>query len=144
MTIAHTQFPAGVGTCPQGDASGPFISKPYQRDFIVRLPIVASASAQSIAYTSIKGWPTRYARVEHSAINVITAPTSGTTKTVSLGYTGSNTAFVNAQSAASAGVIPGAGAVVDLHATALTYTLGSNNWSSDAVLEAILTVHCID
>ncbi len=122
--VQHTQLPAGLGVCPQGDASGPFISKPYQRQFIVRLPIVASASAQAIAYTSIKGWPTRYARVMHTAINVVTAPATGTTKTVSLGYAGSTTTFVNAQSAASAGVIPGVGATVDLHATNLSYTLG--------------------
>lgn len=144
MTISHTQLPAGLGICPQGDASGPFVSKPYQRQFIVRLPIVASASAQAIAYTSIKGWPTRYARVMHTAINVITAPATGTTKTVSLGYAGSTTTFVNAQSAASAGVIAGAGAQTDLHATNLSYTLGSNDWASTAVLEAILLVDCID
>lgn len=142
--VQHTQLPAGLGVCPQGDASGPFISKPYQRQFIVRLLIVASASAQAIAYTSIKGWPTRYARVMHTAINVVTAPATGTTTTVSLGYAGSTTTFVNAQSAASAGVIPGVGATVDLHATNLSYTLGSNDWASTAVLEAILLVDCID
>lgn len=144
MTISHTQLPAGLGICQQGDASGPFVSKPYQRQFIVRLPIVASASAQAIAYTSIKGWPTRYARVMYTAINVVQAPATGTAKTVSLGYAGSTTTFVNAQSAASAGVIPGAGATVDLHATNLSYTLGSNNWDTTAVLEAILLVDCID
>jgi hypothetical protein len=142
--VQHTQLPAGLGICPQSDASGPFVSKPYQRQFIVRLPIVASASAQAIAYTSIKGWPTRYARVMHTAINVVSAPATGTTKTVSLGYAGSTTTFVNAQSAASAGVIPGSGAQVDLHATNLSYTLGSNNWDTTAVLEAILLVDCID
>lgn len=142
--VQHTQLPAGLGICPQGDASGPFISKPYQRQFIVRLPIVASASAQAIAYTDIKGWPTRYARVMHSSINVISAPATGTTKTVSLGYAGTTTAFVNGQSAASAGVIPGSGAQVNLYATNLSYTLGSNNWDTTAVLEAVLLVDCID
>lgn len=141
--VQHTQLPAGLGICPQGDASGPFVSKPYQRQFIIRLPLVASASAQAIAYTSIKGWPTRYARVMHSAINVITAESTGATKTVSLGYAGSTTTFVNAQSAASAGVIPGAGAAVNLATTNLSYTLGSNDWAN-AVMEAILLVDCID
>lgn len=142
--VQHTQLPAGLGICPQGDASGPFISKPYQRQFIVRLPIVASASAQAIAYTSIHGWPTRYARVMHTAINVISAPATGATKTVSIGYAGSTTAFINAQSAASAGVIPGGDASVNLYQTNLSYTLGSNDWSTTAILEAIFLVDCID
>lgn len=142
--VQHTQLPKGLGICPLGDASGPFRSHPYQRQFIVRIPIVASASAQAINYSSISGWPTRYARVMHTSINVIQAPATGSTKTISFGYAGSTTTFVNAQSAASAGVIPGAGAQVDLHATSLSYTLGSNDWDATAIIEATLIVDCMD
>ena len=54
---------------------------------------------------------------------MITAEATGTTKNVSFGYAGATTAFVNAQSAASVGVIAGAGAVANLAATALGYII---------------------
>jgi len=139
----HTNLPKGLGLATLTDASGPLISKPYQREFIVRLPLVASASAQAIAYTSIPGWPARYARVKYSYINVITPEATGATKTVSLGYAGSTTAFVNAGSASANAVLPGSGAAVNLATTNLSYTLGSNDWA-DAVMEAVLTVDCLD
>lgn len=141
----HTNLPKGLGVSQSFDSSGPLITKPYQREFIIRLPIVASAAAQAIDYTTIPGWPTRYARVMHSCVNVISAPATGATKTVSFGYAGSTTAFVNAVSAATTGtVIPGAGAVVNLFQTNLSYTIGSNDWDTTAVLEATVIVHCID
>lgn len=147
MSIKFTWFPTGVALANKQDITGastsPIATKFYTREFVIRLPIVASASAQAIAYTSIKGWPTKYAKVVSSAINVITAESTGTTKTVSLGYAGSTTTFVNAQSVATATGIPGAGATVNLAATNLSYTLGSNNFA-EAVLEAVLKVECID
>ena len=147
MAIKFSWLPKGLSLANKEDVTGastsPISTKYYERQFIIRLPIVASASAQAIAYTSIEGWPTKFARVMNTAINVITAEATGTTKTVSLGYAGATTAFVNAQSVATATGIAGAGAVVNLAATNLSYTLGSNNFA-DAVLEAILTVQCID
>ena len=147
MAIKFSWLPKGLSLANKEDVTGastsPISTKYYERQFIIRLPIVASASAQAIAYTSIDGWPTKYARVMYTAINVITAEATGTTKTVSLGYAGSTTTFVNAQSVATATGIAGSGAVVNLAATNLSYTLGSNNFA-EAVLEAILTVQCID
>lgn len=147
MAVKFTWLPAGLSLANKKDpvtvGASPMVTKYYERQFIIRLPIVASASAQAIAYTSIQGWPTKYARVMHTCINVITAESTGTTKTVSLGYAGSTTAFVNAQSVASVTGIAGAGAQVNLAATNLSYTLGSNNFA-EAVLEAVLTVACID
>ena len=147
MAIKFTWLPKGLSLANKEDVTGastsPISTKYYERQFIIRLPIVASASAQAIAYTSIDGWPTKFARVMNTAINVITAEATGTTKTVSLGYAGSTTAFVNAQSVATATGIAGAGAVANLATTNLSYTLGSNNFA-EAVLEAILTVQCID
>jgi len=141
----HTNLPKGIGLAQAFDASGPLITKPYQRQFVIRLPIVASASAQAITYSTIPGWPTRYARVMNSAVNVISAPATGIPKTISLGYAGSTTAFVNGVSAATTGtVIPGNGAAANLYATNLSYTLGSNDWDTTAVLEAVLLVDCID
>lgn len=139
----HTILDAGLGLANLKDRTGPVISKPYLKQFVIRLPLVASAAAQAIAYTSIPGWPTRYAKVISSAVNVITAEATGTTKNVSLGYAGSTTAFVNAQSAAATGTIPGAGATANLATTNLSYTLSANNWA-EAVMEAILTVEAID
>jgi hypothetical protein len=107
------------------------------------LPIVASSSAQAIAYANIPGWPATYARVISAGIDVITAEATGTTKNVSFGYAGATTAFVNAQSAAAIGVIPGAGATANLATTALSYTLSANNWA-EAVMKAWITVECID
>jgi len=141
----HTNLPKGIGLAQAFDASGPLITKPYQRQYVVRLPIVASAAAQAIDYTTIPGWPTRYSRVQFSSVNVISAPATGTTKTISFGYAGATTAFVNAVSAATTGtVIPGNGAAANLYATNLSYTLGSNDWDTTAVLEAVLLVDAID
>lgn len=145
--LKFTSLPAGLSLANKKDlvtvGASPIATKYYERQFILRLPIVASASAQAIAYTSIQGWPTKYARVMSTCINVITAESTGTTKTVSFGYAGSTTAFVNAQSVATATGIAGAGAQVNLATTNLSYTLGSNNFA-EAVLEAVLTVQCID
>ena len=145
--IKYTSLPKGLSLANKEDVTGastsPISTKYYERTFIIRLPIVASASAQAIAYTSIKGWPTKYAKVVSSAVNIITAESTGTTKTVSLGYAGSTTTFVNAQSVATATTIAGVGATANLAATNLSYTLGSNNFA-EAVLEAILKVECID
>ena len=103
--LKFTSLPAGLSLANKKDlvtvGASPIATKYYERQFIIRLPIVASASAQAIAYTSIQGWPTKYARVMNTCINVITAESTGTTKTVSFGYAGSTTAFVNAQSVAS-------------------------------------------
>ena len=147
MSVKFTWLTKGLGLSNKQDITGastsPIVTKFYTREFIIRLPIVASASAQAIAYTSIKGWPTKYAKVVSSAVNIITAESTGTTKTVSLGYAGSTTTFVNAQSVATATTIPGASATANLAATNLSYTLGSNNFA-EAVLEAVLKVECID
>ena len=147
MSVKFTWLTKGLGLSNKEDITGastsPIVTKFYTREFIIRLPIVASASAQAIAYTSIKGWPTKYAKVVSSAVNIITAESTGTTKTVSLGYAGSTTTFVNAQSVATATTIPGASATANLAATNLSYTLGSNNFA-EAVLEAVLKVECID
>ena len=115
---------------------------PYIRTFWVDLPLVASSSAQAIAYANIPGWPATYARVISAGVDVITAEATGTTKNVSFGYAGATTAFVNAQSAAAIGVIPGAGATANLATTALSYTLSANNWA-EAVMKAWITVECI-
>ena len=142
----HTQFKNGAGfsNIVDNDSNPIGTAKlPYIRTFWVDLPLVASSSAQAIAYANIPGWPATYARVISAGVDVITAEATGTTKNVSFGYAGATTAFVNAQSAAAIGVIPGAGATVNLAATNLSYTLGSNNFA-EAVLEAILTVQCID
>lgn len=144
--VKHTQFKKGAGFSNTVDnASNPIgIAKlPYIRTFWVKLPLVASSSAQAIAIANIPGWPATYARVISSGVDVITAEATGTTKNVSFGYAGATTAFVNAQSAASVGVIAGAGAVVNLAATALSYTLSANDWA-EAVMNAWLTVECID
>lgn len=144
--VKHTQFKKGAGFSNTVDnASNPIgIAKlPYIRTFWVNLPLVASSSAQAIAIANIPGWPATYARVISSGVDVITAEATGTTKNVSFGYAGATTAFVNAQSAASVGVIAGAGAVANLAATALSYTLSANDWA-EAVMNAWLTVECID
>jgi hypothetical protein len=144
--VKHTQFKKGAGFSNTVDnASNPIgIAKlPYIRTFWVKLPLVASSSAQAIAIANIPGWPATYARVISSGVDVITAEATGTTKNVSFGYAGATTAFVNAQSAASVGVIAGAGAVANLAATALSYTLSANDWA-EAVMNAWLTVECID
>ncbi len=144
--VKHTQFKKGAGFSNTVDnASNPIgIAKlPYIRTFWVDLPLVASSSAQAIAIANIPGWPATYARVISSGVDVITAEATGTTKNVSFGYAGATTAFVNAQSAASVGVIAGAGAVANLAATALSYTLSANDWA-EAVMNAWLTVECID
>ena len=130
--VKHTQFKKGAGFSNTVDnASNPIgIAKlPYIRTFWVKLPLVASSSAQAIAIANIPGWPATYARVISSGVDVITAEATGTTKNVSFGYAGATTAFVNAQSAASVGVIAGAGAVANLAATALSYTLSANDWA---------------
>jgi len=93
-------------------------------------------------YANIPGWPATYARVISAGVDVITAEATGTTKNVSFGYAGATTAFVNAQSAAAIGVIPGAGATANLATTALSYTLSANNWA-EAVMKAWITVECI-
>lgn len=142
----HTQFKNGAGFSNTVDnASNPIgIAKlPYIRTFWVKLPLVASSSAQAIAIANIPGWPATYARVISSGVDVITAEATGTTKNVSFGYAGATSHFVNAQSAASVGVIAGAGAVANLAATALSYTLSANDWA-EAVMNAWLTVECID
>jgi len=144
--VKHTQFKKGAGFSNTVDnASNPIgIAKlPYIRTFWVKLPLVASSSAQAIAIANIPGWPATYARVISSGVDVITAEATGTTKNVSFGYAGATTAFVNAQSAASVGVIAGAGAVANLAATALSYTLSANDWA-EAEMNAWLTVECID
>lgn len=144
--VKHTQFKKGAGFSNTVDnASNPIgIAKlPYIRTFWVKLPLVASSSAQAIAIANIPGWPATYARVISAGVDVITAEATGTTKNVSFGYAGATTAFVNAQSAASVGVIAGAGAVANLAATALSYTLSANDWA-EAVMNAWLTVECID
>ena len=141
----HTQFKNGAGFSNIVDnASNPIATAkvPYIRTFWVNLPIVASSSAQAIAYADIPGWPATYARVISAGVDVITAEATGTTKNVSFGYAGATTAFVNAQSAAAIGVIPGAGATANLAATALSYTLSANNWA-EAVMKAWITVECI-
>jgi len=143
--VKHTQFKNGAGFSNTVDnASNPIgIAKlPYIRTFWVNLPLVASSSAQAIAYANIPGWPATYARVISAGIDVITAEATGTTKNVSFGYAGATTAFVNAQSAASVGVIAGAGAVANLAATALSYTLSANDWA-EAEMKAWITVECI-
>lgn len=144
----HTILDKGIGLANlvSGSSSAPVVSKPYLKQIVIPLPVVASASAQSISVSSIKDWPTSNFQVLTSTLNVVVAPTTGTTKTVSAGYTGSNTAFFNAQSAATAGTFAGSGAAtVDIAGlAAITYTLGSNNWSSDAVVELILTGSAID
>ena len=104
--------------------------------------VAASSTAQAIDYANIPGWPATYARVISAGIDVITAEATGTTKNVSFGYAGATTAFVNAQSAAAIGVIPGAGATANLATTALSYTLSANNWA-EAVMKAWITVECI-
>ena len=142
----HTQFKNGAGfsNIVDNDSNPIGTAKlPYIRTFWVDLPLVASSSAQAIAYANIPGWPATYARVISAGIDVITAEATGTTKTVSFGYAGATTAFVATQSAAAIGVIPGAGAVANLAATALSYTLASNNWA-EAVMKAWITVECID
>ena len=142
----HTQFKNGAGfsNIVDNDSNPIGTAKlPYILTFWVDLPLVASSSAQAIAYANIPGWPATYARVISAGIDVITAEATGTTKNVSFGYAGATTAFVNAQSAAAIGVIPGAGATANLAATNLSYTLGSNNFA-EAVLEAVLKVECID
>lgn len=144
--VRHTRLPKGLSVSDTVQDASPYgiaRTDPYLRTFVIPLPLVASASAQAIAYTSIKGWPTRLARVVSSGVNVITPEATGTTKNVSLGYAGATTAFVNAQSAAATGAIPGAGVVANLYATNLSYTLSANNWA-DAVLEGWITVECID
>jgi len=143
--VKHTQFKNGAGFSNTVDnASNPIgIAKlPYIRTFWVNLPLVASSSAQAIAIANIPGWPATYARVISAGIDVITAEATGTTKNVSFGYAGATTAFVNAQSAASVGVIAGAGAVANLAATALSYTLSANDWA-EAEMKAWITVECI-
>jgi len=77
-----------------------------------------------------------------AGIVVITVDATGTTKNVSFCYAGATTAFVNAQSAAAIGVIPGAGATANLATTALSYTLSANDWA-EAVMKAWITVECI-
>jgi hypothetical protein len=142
----HTQFKNGAGFSNIVDNDSNPISTaklPYIRTFWVDLPLVASSSAQAIAYANIPDWPATYARVISSGVDVITAEATGTTKNVSFGYAGATTAFVNAQSAAAIGVIPGAGAVANLKATALSYTLSANDWA-EAVMKAWITVECID
>jgi hypothetical protein len=138
----HTKLPGGLGVA--NDASGasntPVVSKPYIKALVIPIPVVASGAVQSIAVSTIKGWPTSGFQVFASTLNVVVAPTTGTTKTVSTGYTGANTAFTNAQTAAAAGTFAGAAPVtVDIAGlAAITYTLGSANWSSDAIVELIL------
>jgi hypothetical protein len=142
----HTQFKGGAGFSNIVDNDSNPISTaklPYIRTFWVDLPLVASSSAQAIAYANIPDWPATYARVISAGVDVITAEATGTTKNVSFGYAGATTAFVNAQSAAAIGVIPGAGAVANLNATALSYTLSANDWA-EAVMKAWITVECID
>lgn len=144
----HTILDAGVGLAnlTTGASQTPVVSKPYLKQLVIPLPVVASAAAQSIAVSTIKGWPTSNFQVITSTLNVVVAPTTGTTKTVSAGYTGSDTAFFNAQTAATAGTFAGAGAAtVDIAGlAAITYTLGSNNWSSNAIVELIITGTALD
>lgn len=135
----------GLGNLSSGSSNTPVVSKPYLKQIVIPLPVVASASAQTISTSSIKDWPTSLFQVVASSLNVVVATSTGT-KTISAGYTGSNTAFFNAQSAATAGTFAGAAAVTtDIAGVAsITYTLGSNNWSSDAIVELILTGVALD
>ena len=61
----HTQFKNGAGFSNIVDnASNPIATAkvPYIRTFWVNLPIVASSSAQAIAYANIPGWPAKIGR----------------------------------------------------------------------------------
>ena len=140
--VKHTQMPKGLGVANLKDNANPpsvVSSDPYLKTFVIPLPLVASASAQSINVSTIKDWPAYSFNVIDSYVNVRTAESTGTTKTLSAGYTGANTGFLNAQTCAAAGAFAGARPTVNIATkTAITYTFGSNNWA-EAVLELVLT-----
>lgn len=145
----HTILDAGIGlgNLTHGASQAPVVSKPYLKQFVIPLPIVASASAQSIAPSSIKGWPTSgLVQVIGSSLNEVVAPTAGTTKTVSVGYTAATTAFFNAQTIAATGKFAGAAVpAVNISAVAaIIYALGSANISLTAQLELVLTCIVMD
>lgn len=145
----HTILDAGLGlgNLDYGPTRAPVISQPYLKQFVIPLPIVASTSVQTIAPSTIKGWPTTgLVQVIGSSLNEILAPTVGTTKTISVGYTAANTAFFNAQTIAATGKFAGASVpTVNLSAiAAINYTLGSANISLTASLELILTCIVMD
>ena len=54
----------------------------------------------------------------------------GAAKTLSVGYTGANTAFLNTQSVAAAGDFIGARPVVNIRSKDITCTLGSADWTT--------------
>lgn len=137
----------GLGNLDSGASRTPVSSMPYIKQFVIPLPIVASASAQSIAPSSIRDWPTTgLVQVIGSSLNEIVAPTVGTTKTISVGYTAATTAFFNAQTIAATGKFAGTDAAsVNIAAVAaIIYTLGSANISLTAQLELILTCIVMD
>lgn len=140
--VRHTQIPKGVGTANLADNSVPAVpvsSKPYLKTFVIPIPLAASASAQSINVSGINDWPAYYFSVIDAELNVKTAESTGTTKTLSVGYTGANTAIFSSQSAANAGGFSGSRPTVNIATkTAITYTLGSNDWA-EASLELVLT-----
>jgi len=51
--VAHWSNPINASTTQ-------VTSRPYLKQFVIPLARVASASAQTIAYTTISGWPTGY------------------------------------------------------------------------------------
>lgn len=144
--MSHTIINQGLGVAnwanPINNTSTRITSRPCLKQFVIPLARVASGAAQTIAYTTIAGWPTGYCSVVDSALNVIAAEVTGATKTVSVGYTGATTAFLNAQTCAATGYFGGARTVVNVAAKDIIYTLGSADWA-EASLELILTCVCV-
>jgi len=141
--VHHTILNKGVGLGnkknPTTSAGAPVSSLPYIRQFVIPIPIVASGAVQTITTSTLQGWPTKFVGTIDAYINVITAESVGATKTLSVGYTGANTAFLNAQTVAAAGDFIGARPVVNIQSKDITYTLGSNDWTT-AVIELVLTI----
>lgn len=144
--MGHVIQDQGVGVAnwanPINSTSTAVTSRPYLKQFVIPLARVASAAAQTIAYTTIAGWPTGYVGVVDAALNVITAEATGATKTVSVGYTGATTAFINGQTCAAQGYFGGARPTANIAAKDIIYTLGSNDWA-EASLELVLTVSAV-
>lgn len=140
--MSHVIQNQGVGVAnwanPINSSTTQVTARPYIKTLVIPLARVASASAQTIAANTIAGWPTGLVDVISSSLNVIAAEATGATKTVSVGYTGANTAFLNAQTCAATGYFVGARPTVNLQSKDITYTLGSNDWA-EASLELVIT-----
>lgn len=114
-------------------------SDPYLRQYVVSLPVVASAAEQTLAFQM----PANALGVT-GFLRVVTAEVTGGTPTLDIGDSvGGSTSIAAALAAGAVGVVPLTTPGVVLSGADLTYTLGSADWV-EFVGELVLTVIASD